>query len=272
MMTMRHNRNKLAELLLLTCALAGCAHGSEPAARSSAPRAKPPAQPSQARDAAPAPKRAAELEPAPPFRLDEYMYGHFVLATWSRDAVMHGALDALRQPLQTLAEFDYGSVVPVRWMARVTTFQETARLTARAPTLEAAASGVAALAIQCGDCHSAEGQLPYEGPEILVPPQRVSLPERMGAHILAADQMWDGLTVPSVDTWNAGAAALARLPNAFDDRPATSPAFADRLTAVRQLGVDALDADTPFKRADVYARLMLACSACHADADADTLR
>jgi cytochrome c553 len=205
-----------------------------------------------------------ELEPAPPIGIDRYMYGHFVIATWSRDALMHGAVDLVRQPLRELASFDYGPILPVRWMARITTFQETAMRTARAQTLEAAATGIATLAIQCGACHDAERGVPYEGPEILAaPPPTGSLLDRMDIHILAADQMWTGLVVPSDEDWNAGAQALARLPNAFTDEPKTSAAFAERVEAVRRLGTAALDAGSATERADVYARLLVACAGCH---------
>jgi cytochrome c2 len=271
-----HGRRGTAAVLWALAQLGGCAHDPAPA-RPTVHAAPATANANTATPAAQAPEAqaewgasAAELEPRPPARIEDYMEGHFVIATWSRDAVINGTIDDLREPLLTLADFDYGPVAPGAWMPQIAALQATARLTAHADSLEAAATGVATMARQCGDCHAAERHKPYFGPDIRASQPRPpnSLRERMERHIWATDRMWEGLTAPSEDAWNAGAAALARLPLETPSSEARIPAeFEGRLRRLRELGSSALEAETRAERANLYASLLATCANCHAHQD-----
>ena len=261
--------------------LAACAHAGAPPA-SGAPRAPKqherataPAQ--STASTAPVERKAEQVEktakpeasPTPP-TIKDYMEAHFVITTWSRDAVINGSLDALREPLLAMADFDYGRVAPGDWMAQIVALQATARVTAGAESLEAAAIGVATMARQCGDCHTEKRHKLYFGPDIRTTerPPEASLRERMERHVWAADRMWEGLTGPSDNAWNAGAAALAAVPLASPDSDVVlSAAFKKRLRDMRTVGTKALAAESRAERADVYASLLVSCADCHSQAE-----
>jgi hypothetical protein len=269
------------------CLVVGCAHGAPAASPTSpAPQASAPlhAQQPESAQATATPAAAAapadlahdeispeedetvDWEPVAP-AIEDYMTDHFVIATWSRDAVINGVLEALREPLDAIADFDYSAVTPEEWMPRVSRMQAAARATATAPSLTIAAAGVAAMAAECGDCHAEHRKGPYFGPDIKAPktPPPDSLGERMQRHLWAADRMWEGLTGPSNEAWNAGASALARAPGGSPASELPLPAdFVERLTDLRRLGKSALEVRRPEQRAKTYGLLIASCAGCHA--------
>ncbi len=201
--------------------------------------------------------------------LEDYMFAHFAIVTWGRDAVINGELEALRDPMNALARYDYAKIAPGGWMANVAQIQETAKLTASATSLEHAASGIAALARACGDCHQQKGK----GPKFdLVAAEKAganatavdTFRERMQRHIWATDRMWEGVTGPSDSAWNAGAHALVNLPTEIPSSRPVAPAVIAALLRVRELGTSAEEATTPSQRADVYGELLGTCASCHA--------
>lgn len=263
-----------ALLLVPACAQQRAAvKPSERPAPAKAPATEGSREPAAGTAVEPGPERdgwAARAEPpAPaPARIEDFMSTHFLIVTWARDAVINGSLEALREPLTALADFDYGSVAPGGWMEPIAALQTTARITAESESLDAAAAGVAVMARQCGDCHTAERHKPYFGPDIHArqPLEPGSLRERMERHIWATDRMWEGLTAPSEDAWNAGAAALANVP--VENIAAQVPVkFVPALRRLRELGTAALSADTRDARTKSYGTLLASCAACHAHAD-----
>ena len=122
------------------------------------------------------------------------------------------------------------------------------------------------MARECGDCHAEQRHRPYFGPDIHAPaaPPPDSLGERMQQHMWAADRMWEGLTASVDAAWNAGASALARVP---DHSPAGEPPlpadFVAQLIALRDLGTRALASSTSKERAEVYGLLLASCADCH---------
>jgi hypothetical protein len=86
----------------------------------------------------------------------------------------------------------------------------------------------------------------------------------MFRHAWAAERLWEGLTAPSDDAWQAGAAALAHAPTAAPKtRNALPSAVLDGLNVVRELGAQGANADTPELKERVYARLLVTCAQCH---------
>jgi cytochrome c553 len=200
-------------------------------------------------------------------RIEDFMADHFVLVTFGRDAVINGDLEALREPLGALADYDYKRVAPGGWVPWIARIQSAARLTADATTLEAAATGVATMARACGGCHEAtEGGPDFQtsGGESISPPTD-TLDARMRRHIWAADRLWEGLTGPSAEAWADGASALAHTPSAPPvTDPPLPPRFVAALAQTRALAEHAAAAGSLAERANVYALLLASCAGCHA--------
>jgi hypothetical protein len=84
-------RRQVIVLLACVSGLSACGHAES----STKPEARSPRAPTAE------PKRAQR--PAPTEQIEDYMADHFVIVTYSRDAVINGDLDALREPLQVFA-------------------------------------------------------------------------------------------------------------------------------------------------------------------------
>ena len=191
------------------------------------------------------------------------MGDHFAIASWARDAVIAGSLDALRSPLASLASHRYEDLPSGGWVEPMARLQAAARLTSTAATLQVAAVGVATMARVCGECHVEN----HAGPRLPEPPtpakRRASetLSERMGQHLWASELLWEGLIGPSEATWKAGSARLIEAPAQLD---AVLPSnFDARLRELRSLGEKAGEAGNLAARADVYAALITTCAGCH---------
>jgi mono/diheme cytochrome c family protein len=245
-------------LCALLVALTACGHTEGAATPDAAPRS------------ASAPTAARSLERAPRAmpeeRIEDYMADHFVIVTFSRDAVINGDLEALREPLRALADYDYEAVAPGGWLPWIARIQAAARLTSDASTLEAAASGVVTMAQACGGCHEASAG----GPDfdtsgaVLDSPASDTLDARMQRHIWAADRLWEGLIGPSAEAWRDGASALAHAPSTPPiTNPPLPPRFAAALLAMRELAEGSATAKLD-ERAEVYAELLASCASCHA--------
>jgi mono/diheme cytochrome c family protein len=197
--------------------------------------------------------------------IESFMVEHFLITAWARDSVVDGELDVIRAPLLALAGYRYESVAPGGWMKGIAQLQAAARLTAQAQTLSAAASGIATMGHVCGQCHTEQG-----GPSVdhysseKKGPRSDGFDARMFRHAWAMERMWEGLTAPSDNAWQAGAAALAQAPVAVPKtRPALPPAVVQTLTLVRQLGVKAATAESADAREKVYGELLVTCADCH---------
>jgi mono/diheme cytochrome c family protein len=198
--------------------------------------------------------------------VDDIMGDHFLITAWARDAIIYGELDALREPLMTLADFKYPAAMP----PGLTELQDAARVTAKASTLVAAAAGVATMGRVCGECHQKRNlgievkRQTFGGPS--KGKHAETIDTRMFRHGWAAERLWEGLVAPSDHAWQAGAAALAHAPKQTPklNRPA-SEALTRQLRAMRELGVRASTAASMQERAEVYALTLASCAQCHAD-------
>jgi hypothetical protein len=253
-------RCAFARALIGSLLLTACGHGGGAAK----PDEKP--APAQRPKAASEQARAADAG-ASEERIEDFMVDHFVIVTFGRDAVINGDLEALREPLAAFADYDYRSVAPGGWLPWIAQIQTAARLTSEASALETAAVGVATMARSCGGCHEASGRGPDFGPSDheTKTPSSDTLEERMQRHIWAADRMWEGLTAPSDEAWQEGAAALAHTPSSVPaTKPPLPPRFVEELLATRALADDAVGATSAAQRADVYAGFIASCANCHA--------
>jgi cytochrome c553 len=208
---------------------------------------------------------AEDAERRPNEPIEAFMLEHFLITAWARDSIAEGNLEAIRTPLTSLADYEYRTVAPGGWMKGIAELQAAARLTAQAKTLEVAASGLAAMARVCGQCHREQGgpQVEHYKPERRSP-KSDRLDVRMYRHAWAAERLWEGLTAPSDNAWAAGAAALAHAPAAAPPaRPPLPQAVVKGLTRVRLLGERAADVETAEQRANIYGELLTTCAECH---------
>lgn len=266
-------RMALGWALPLALILAACAHPSPAPAPAPQPPAGPHQQPPAASPAQRAPS-ASTIEPdtgaaqAAGLDVAGFMRDHFVIAAWARDAVAEGDLAALREPLRELADYRYSSAVPAAWMRYLARLQAAARVTAEAARLSDAANGVATMARICGECHvqhrvslQVDFRLPSADPE----PEVETLASRMYRHQWASSRLWEGITAPSDEAWQAGANALAEISlTAPEAKTQLTPQTLSLLRQVRELGLAALDANSLEQRAASYASLLSLCSSCHA--------
>lgn len=198
--------------------------------------------------------------------IGDFMRDHFLIARFARDAVVDGDLEKLREPLRVFAEYRYDSVAAGGWMRGVAQLQTAARLTAEAEDLTLAATGVAAMARICGDCHREQGQSLSIIPAAIatVTPNSDRIEQRMLRHDWAAERLWEGLIAPSDQAWHAGAAALSHAPAPAPSMEGDVPAgFAGALAQLRELGTRAGAAHSRDERTNVYASALATCASCH---------
>jgi hypothetical protein len=247
--------------ILAVCTLVSCAHGAASPAAKPAPSTAATPQPQ-------APHRlpAAGDEPSDPVALEPYMPEHFQIVTWARDSIINGELELMREPLQALAIYEYKDIVPGAWIDGIGRVQLLAGVAAKAQTTAQAASGIAAIANECGQCHRATIEQPVfdaiEPLEAQAPGE--SFRQRMRRHGWALDRMWEGLVLPSENAWARGASALADAPyGAPRTEPPLRPEARNALEALRTLGAKAAEAQGWPARGGVYAELLVGCSSCH---------
>lgn len=141
---------------------------------------------------------------------------------------------------------------------------DAARAIRSAPDVLTAAQETAAMLGACGRCHRASRVVPQ-----LPAPSRAEtqdLAGKMRAHSAAAEQLLQGLVVPSDASWNTGARALAAAPMVARELPLDAT-LRPRLTQVEErlqrLGAEAAQTSDPRGRAAFYAQFLAACADCH---------
>ncbi|MDH5674438.1 MAG: hypothetical protein OEZ06_20090 [Myxococcales bacterium] len=235
---------------------------------------------------APEPAAAVEEDNSDPQSAADKMWHHFWDVMHARDAVVAGELEAVRDPLQRIADGKWGMEIPNDWRDWIGEMQAQAQKGAGAKSLEEAAVAVTAVATQCGECHrttrggpradaNVEGYAASDG-------EGASLKLRMARHVWAVEQLWLGLTVPDHPAWMKGAEALvakaeptaeeaaagsgtAETPAAEEaEAPEPSP-MQQSFAALEDLGKRALEAGQPAAKGKLYAELLARCSSCHRD-------
>jgi hypothetical protein len=189
-----------------------------------------------------------------------HMQEHFTQAGLVHAAVVAGDLAAVAAPARWIAEHDPVDA-PASWDPYISTMRREASVLLTASDIEAAAASAASLIRTCGDCHGSlsEGVTFTASPGPIPEPGAVP---HMRRHNWAAERMWEGLAMPSVEAWNQGAAALDEAPLTAEELNA-EPEVTALAQHVHDLGRAAAAALTWRARTDVYGQLIATCAACH---------
>lgn len=189
------------------------------------------------------------------------MQAHFTDALLIRKAVIAGTPDRASRAAEALATSENLEGLPTGWRPFVERMQQIARNINDSTSAAQAAGATADLGVACGGCHQQRG-----GPKAsneAAPPEGEALSERMQRHAWATERLWEGLTVPSGDAWNAGAKVLTSSP--FPAKMLTRGGVRARSAAsdFAKLVAKAPAKKTVEERAALYAELLVVCGGCH---------
>jgi hypothetical protein len=192
------------------------------------------------------------------------MRGHYADAVAMHNAVIRGDQAGVTLAAQALIEYTAPPGMPDRSAAHVATIRKSARDAATATTILSAAVSSASMLNACGQCHVLAGVQPVV---TLRPSAQVGgLVGHMLEHQRAADQIFQGLVIPSDRLWRAGARALATAPLHPADLP-VSPVERRTMSSTEErlhrLSTDAAQATELRARANYYGQLLVACADCH---------
>jgi hypothetical protein len=185
----------------------------------------------------------------------------------ARDAIIAGDLAAAKQAALLLARQDLDSVVPRDWRPWTQHIQQYARELTAAPNLGAAAQALGQIALECGDCHDIQQhgprRIPAKPEPWRGPPEAIE--ERMLRHEIGAGQMWDGLVMPSEQSFRTGTITLERAPLTPPEQQGlpVDPVLNARIEVVRELAKQAQFVTTYAERGRVYGELIARCAGCH---------
>ena len=209
-------------------------------------------------DRAPAPRVLTEVE------MVAAMENHYTLAIEAHDALIRGDLAGVRMQLKKLSAARLPGNAPQRWLPLQGQLRSAALRGAEAGNLAAAASGLAAVAESCGNCHTAlitGSRYPAPGQ----PDSTTEVESKMQTHQWASERLWEGITGPWDHAWKRGTALLASA-DVFQDE--VSQDMKLREAALRRKAAEAGEATTHQDRARLYGELLIVCAACHQKADA----
>ena len=195
------------------------------------------------------------------------MQVHFAQVMAVHDAVIRGDVTAARERAASLASLEaaLGSL-PEGSAPYVSAMRDAARRTAAASSVLQAALGTAAMLKICGDCHHGLGAKPA-APADPAGSEVRGLAGHMLAHQRAADQMLQGLVLPSSDLWRAGAAGLSAPPLTSGHLPhggRLGPEEKASEGRIHVLAGQAERVDDAGARAVYYAQILARCADCHA--------
>ena len=236
------HRTAVSSILVVSLAAAGLAAGMR--VRADALQVAPPANAS--------PERLAQMR------------HHFAQVFLVHEALIRGDLAATKQPATQLAQLPAPSGMPATAAPFVIAIQRAARRAADATTLAAAATATSSMLTQCGECHRALGAVVA----VTTPAGHDvgGIVGHMLEHQRAADDMLQGLFVPSASQWRQGAERLLVAGLQPDKLPPDPKLTADLRKAearihdlAKQAGADA-DVNA---RAARYAQLLVTCAECH---------
>lgn len=227
------------------------------------------------------PKRSPETSKTPE-GFEKVMQEHAGLSVVARNALIRGNLAVAQQSMRKLAFFMEHVPFPEegREYARIT--RELATEVREAADLEEACMAFARLSNACGQCHHALDQ----GPAIKLDPtpDGEDLKMHMRRHYWAVERMWEALLSDSTTAFQAAAGMLAESPLHGPNAPhAASPPGTTRLAyEVHDLAFAAAvegraredeyvpkpgerleSKPTTRGQAEIFGRLLSACSQCH---------
>jgi cytochrome c553 len=188
----------------------------------------------------------------------EQMWSHFVQSAHLHLSVALGELDDARAAAHDIETAESIEGIPPEALSELGMLRLRAREVRMAQDLESVALASARLAATCGECHREHGQGPTFTDVAPAPdPDDV---DHMVEHLWAADRMWEALTIPSDDHWQAGARVLADHAVPMDLLPRGTPGLGVQL---KSLGLEALGDRTPEARVRRYADILETCATCH---------
>ena len=200
----------------------------------------------------PSPARAADMR------------DHFSQVTKLHEALIRGDLKAMLAPGAELATTDPPEGFPAMAAPFVEEIRRSARRVGTAPNLRTAAASMVTLLEQCARCHDAVGMFPSPAS-----PRRADVGTIVGHmvdHQRAADDMLQGLMIPSASRWREAADRLETLalrPEELPRDPKLAALAKQADTTVHAMADSARSAATWRTRANIYVELVATCASCH---------
>jgi cytochrome c553 len=179
-------------------------------------------------------------------------------------AVIRGDLAEVAVDAQTLTRYEGPPGMPERATTYVTAIRQAATTAAAAPTAVAAATASALMLSACGQCHRLVGARPSIA--VRGSPELGGLVGHMLAHQRAADQIFQGLLLPSDALWREGTRAFASQPLHSMDLPVGGlerRKLSRTEEQIHRIATDAAQANEPRARANYYGQLLAGCADCH---------
>jgi hypothetical protein len=243
----RMRKTTLYLLAMLTVSACKAANPSEKAGMDGAPEI-PTAAPSEAAEAT----------------IRASMQGHDKHGDAMRDAMVRGDLDGAKGEAKLLAEMRLTGPVSGLFQHLLDSMKDAAARASGANDLKEATHDVGVLGKTCGDCHSVFGRPGMIVGQPAAPASGVRA--SMQRHQWAAEQLWEGLVVPSDDAWSAGALALedaSLTPESLTPGKSPVPRVGELTRTVHDLGRQAADVERADTRADLYGQMLGTCAECH---------
>ena len=192
------------------------------------------------------------------------MQHHFVQVGLVHEALIRGDLPAVRAAARLMADAEAPRDVAASTSQYVAAMRLGAQRAANAQDLATGAAGTVSMLLSCGACHRTAGTMP--APLTPKRPAVGGLVGHMLEHQRAADEMLEGLVIPSLSQWFSGATRLAAAPLRPEKLPPDkklTPEIRQAEARLHQLTERALKAGSEKDRGDVYAQMLTACASCH---------
>jgi cytochrome c553 len=192
------------------------------------------------------------------------MQHHFNQVSLIHESVIRGDLPAVREPALQLADSEPPRDVPDSTAPYLASMRLGAKSAAAARELASAAAATASILLACGDCHRSAGTMPV--PMTPTRPPVGGLVGHMLEHQRAADEMLEGLFIPSETQWLRGANRFVATPlrqQSLPRDPKLTPGIRQAEKRVHQLAERAIQARAWSDRGEIYAEMLMTCASCH---------
>jgi mono/diheme cytochrome c family protein len=189
---------------------------------------------------------------------------HFSQVSLVHEAVIRGDLRGAREPAKLLAEAEAPRDVAASTAPYVAAMRLSAKRVADAPDLVAVAAATASMVLSCGECHRTAGTMPV--PMTPKRPPVGGLVGHMLDHQRAADEMLEGLFIPSESQWTRGATRFVSAPlrqQLLPRDPKLTSEIRKAEERVHRLAERARKAAAWKDRGDIYAEMLTTCASCH---------
>jgi hypothetical protein len=192
------------------------------------------------------------------------MRAHYGRALDVHAAVIRGDLRATSEAAAWLADNAGLSPLPSGGQPFVDTIRTGARKVAGSKDLAMAAAATSTMLAACGGCHQAAKVMPAA--PVREPAKVGGIVGSMVQHQRAAEQMLQGLVVPSASMWRDGARGFKDAEFHPKDLPVNTSARRQMVATekrLQQLAADAIEIGDADARARTYGAILAACADCH---------